>query len=402
MNDFQEGILNALIDKYEKSVLSKEGSKRNVVIRLTSKDAILRKYESMDSYLYVEIYNQDIKELDSLGYISAKFDRNDVFESLSLNMDRIDDIYSAIHRSNPRNECERFLDFLKSYECAGFLQEYILSLVDKVQHDYRVPKTLSSISETKTIFDVIQWMQNQDEEIMERDFSIKYLGDSKRFSSLKQKVCRIIYDYDSEYPYSDEDFDVDRILSYFNISKNSSAALIKNNLSFKVKDQAINLNDYGHVFYLSDEAIRDMEIKNSKFKRVITIENLTTFKGYQDDKAVIIYLAGFNNHTKQMLLKKIYEKYPDKEYLHFSDIDCGGFLIFNHLVESTGIPFKPLHMSVSDMKKPKTVLKPLTSNDVTRLKKMSTDERFKPFWEVISYMLSIGKKLEQEALDKGV
>ncbi len=399
MNDFQFGILNALIDKYEKSVLSTVGSKRNVTIKLTSRDEILSKYDSMDSYLYFEMYNQDIKGLDSLGYIIAHFDRCDVFEYLELNRNRIDDIYSVLHRKNPRNESHLFLSFLENYECNGFLKEFIASLIEKIRHDHRIPKTFSSIQEAKSIFDVIQCMENQKEEIMERDFSIKYLGDSKRFSSLKQKACRIIYDYDQDYPYSDDDFDADRILAYFNITRNSTAALIKNNLSFKVKEQNINLNEYGHVFYLSDEAISDMEILDSKFKRVITIENLTTFKGYQDKQAVIIYLAGFNNHTKQMLLKKIYERYPNKEYLHFSDIDCGGFLIFNHLVESTGIPFKPFHMSVTDMKKPRTVLKPLTSNDVTRLEKMSTDEKFKPFWEVISYMLSIGKKLEQEALD---
>lgn len=399
MNDFQKSVLNALIDKYEKSVLSKEGSERDISIKLDSKDSALKKYDAIDSYKYSEQYNQDIKELDSLGYIHGIFNKFDKFQSLLLNLDCVDNIYRILQRENPKTKCEEYISFLNSYECTGFLKEYVQSIVDKIKCTYRVPKTLPPIEEMKNVLDIVQLMGKQDEEIMERDFSIKYLGDSKIFATLKSRACKIISENDPEYPYSDEEFDVDRILSYYNITKNSSTALIKNNLCFKVHNQVIDLNSFGHIFYLSDEAIKDMQMLDSDFKKVITVENLTTFKQYQDDDAVIIYLAGFNNHTKQMLLKKIYEKYPGMEYFHFSDIDCGGFLIFNHLVESTGIPFKPLHMSVEDMNDSDIVLKPLTLNDVARLKKMSADPRFKQFWPVISYMLIVGKKLEQEALD---
>lgn len=400
MNEFQKSVLKALITKYENSVLSREGSQRSISIALTTKDKVLEKYAALDSYKYSEKYTQDLRELEAKGYVFPIFDKYDAFQEVDLNLDCVNEVYQAIGAENPKLVCSKYIRFLSSYNTDGFLKEYISNLIEKIRTTFRVPKKLESISDLKIVFDLVGLVKSQEDDIMERDFSIKYLGDSKKFADYRNRVCHLIFDNDPEYPYSDEEFHVDRVLSYFNITKNSSAVIVRNNLKFRIHNQVIDLNDYQHDFYLSDESIRDMEILDSAFDKVITIENLTSFRKYHDKDAIIIYLAGFNNHTKQMLLKKLYEKYPDKKYLHFSDIDCGGFLIFNHLVESTGIPFMPLHMDVEELKESSVVLKPLTQNDVSRLNKLLVNEKFSCFKDVIEYMLSIGKKLEQESLDE--
>ena len=175
--------------------------------------------------------------------------------------------------------------------------------------------------------------------------------------------------------------------------------MVKNNLVLKINNSIIDLNDLGYELSLSDEMIKSVSLLDSAFSKVITVENLTSFYAMNDKSAVIIYLAGFHNHTKQSLLLKIYEKYPNAEYLHFSDIDAGGFLIFNNLVEKTGIPFKPYRMNVDELKSNLNNLKRLTENDIKRLNKMKNDEKFSYFHDVISYMLENGVKLEQELLD---
>ena len=50
-------ILNELLDKYEQSKLSKEGSNRNIHISLKANHSILRDYWSEDSYLYKDQIN---------------------------------------------------------------------------------------------------------------------------------------------------------------------------------------------------------------------------------------------------------------------------------------------------------------------------------------------------------
>ena len=231
------------------------------------------------------------------------------------------------------------------------------------------------------------------EETKKRDFSAKYLGDSKLFESIQGRIIKIIKDFDGNNYASDDD-----VLSEYNIVKNSSYALVKNNLVLKINNSVINLNDFGYEISLSDEMIKSLCILDSNVYKVITVENLTSFYKLNDPDSVIIYLGGFHNHTKQSLLMKLYEKYPKAQYFHFSDIDAGGFLIFNNLVLKTGIPFIPYRMSVNELKQNHN-LKQLTENDKKRLKGLLLDSRFDLFKDVIEYMLDNNVKLEQEILD---
>jgi hypothetical protein len=227
-----------------------------------------------------------------------------------------------------------------------------------------------------------------------RDFSVKYLGDSKLFESIQGKIIKIIKNFDSNEYDNDDD-----VLAEYNIIKNSSYALVKNNLILSINKSIINLNDLGFELSLSDEMIDSLIINDCNVTKVITVENLTTFYGLDDKDAVIIYLAGFHNHTKQKLLLKIYEKFPEANYYHFSDIDAGGFLIYNNLKKKTQIPFIPYRMDINELVNNKDSLKGLTENDRKRLEKMLTEKDFEVFYNTINYMLENNVKLEQEILD---
>lgn len=108
----------------------------------------------------------------------------------------------------------------------------------------------------------------------------------------------------------------------------------------------------------------------------VSKEEITDYALNEKD-ALIIYLAGFRNHTKQHLLTKIYNKYSDLEYYHFGDIDVGGFLIFSNLKEKTGIPFIPYKMGINELQNNKERLKKLTENDKKRLLKLAENENLK-------------------------
>ena len=168
------------------------------------------------------------------------------------------------------------------------------------------------------------------------------------------------------------------------------------------EDKALAIIDLDRLrfeYSLSDEMIKNLEIINSNVTKVITVENLTSFYSLNDKDAVIIYLAGYHNHTKQALLMKIYSRYPDAEYLHFGDIDAGGFWIYHILKEKTNIPFVPYRMNVSELIENRSSLKKLSDNDTKRLNKMLSDNRFDIFKDTIEYMLNNNVKLEQELLD---
>ena len=394
IKNFEKNLLTKLLDKYEKSKLSKGGTSKNRSIKLTTKDDVLSTYTSFDSYKYTDDNDAIIRTLERQGFIKAEFN-NDSFKSLTLNLDNVDEIYNYLGRKKPSEELNSIKKVLSKFSFENFLGLFINDINHYIDEKYDYPKMYFSDSvQLNLILNIFTKMFELTDDIKKRDFSVKYLGDSKLFESVEGRIIKIIKDYDG----NNYDSDVD-VLAAYNIVKNSSYALVKNNLILKINNLVINLNDLGYEMSLSDEMIKSLILLDSNVTKVITVENLTSFYSLNDKDAVIIYLAGFHNHTKHDLLLKIYNKFPNAEYWHFSDIDAGGFLIFNNLVEKTMIPFKPYRMGIEELQGNLDKAKKLTENDKRRLNKMLMDERFVLFFNVIKFMLESNVKLEQEVLD---
>ena len=133
----------------------------------------------------------------------------------------------------------------------------------------------------------------------------------------------------------------------------------------------------------------------SGIQKVLTIENLTTFFRWQEADTLIIYLGGYHNGVRRSLLKNIYRYIPGASYLHFGDLDAGGFSILEDLKRKTGIMFRPYHMDRETFEKYQNYAKPLTASDRKRLELLARNPEYE---DVIQCMLEAGKKLEQECI----
>lgn len=393
MGAFGKDLLNGLLDKYEHSVLSK-GKSSNRKIKFTTSDKLFDSYVGPDSYKYADEYNDIVLELKNLKFIDVEYEFETI-KAVYLKIDNVDAIYDYLGRDNPKNELGRVKKVLSKYKFNNFVDDFINYVVDYInlkqeypKHYFQDAKQLDLLLKTFTKLFMI------DEDIKKRDFSARYLGDSKVFETIEHRIVRIIRDFDSNEYLTDED-----VLAAYNIVRNTSYAIIKNKLVFKLNGYVIDLNKLGYEYLLSDNMIKKLEIVKSNITKVITVENLTSFYSLDDKDALIIYLAGFHNHTKQELLKKIYSIYPEAKYYHFGDIDAGGFWIFQTLREKTNINFTPYRMCKDELISHKDNLKPLTKNDKMRLSKMKDDNRFNFFTDTINYMLENNIKLEQEVLD---
>ena len=291
------------------------------------------------------------------------------------------------------------VEILQNSQKNRFVADFVSAELDYVQKNYSWHKSyFSDENELVVILKVLNAMVMQDEEVMERDFSVKVLGDSKAFAAVKSKVISIVKKYDHELIVDEDDKDADVLMGY-NIVKNSTYALVKGNLNFRLNDQIIDLEKLGFEYSLSDEMIKKLLLLPSTCTKLITVENLTSFYKLNIANSVVIFLSGFHNHTKQMLLKKIYAAFGNIEYLHFGDIDAGGFVIYNNLLKSTQIPFKPYQMGIEQLKTQFNYAKPLTEYDKKRLGELKKNVEYSVFAEVIEFMLENSIKLEQEALD---
>ena len=238
----------------------------------------------------------------------------------------------------------------------------------------------------------VKAINSLDGEVRERNFSIANLGDSKRFASLQTKIDRILREFSGQ-----EFLDQDKPSRVLGVVANPTFAMVKNGLVFRLNGQIFDLSLISSPFSLFDTMISKMEVVGLNAKRVITIENETTFFDFNDPDAVVVYLAGFHNRIRRDLIKKIYAFCPTAEYLHWSDIDSGGFYITNHLRNDTGIPFKPFRMGIEELRKYSDLCKPLSNNDIKRLKTQLLEEEMSDFHETIGFMIEHNCKLEQEA-----
>lgn len=155
----------------------------------------------------------------------------------------------------------------------------------------------------------------------------------------------------------------------------------------------------GLGFAVNKQNLQNMEITASKpVQTVITIENLTTFFRFKRENSLIIYLGGYHNHIRRLLLQKIYEVFTTARYDHFGDIDAGGFRIYYHLKEKTGIPFNLYKMDLETLKMYEKYGKKLTENDRKRLKKLKDTKIEESERQCVDHMLKYNVKLEQECI----
>jgi hypothetical protein len=385
-------ILNELLDKYEQSKLSKEGSNRKIHISLKANHSILRDYWSEDSYLYKDQINMMLDELVRKDFISIRLSKNKELDSIDLHVESVSDIYKFIKRVNPEVVRCEVLEYLTSYVSSNhIINEFIKAISNRLQKFQSVQSYFDNLDDLKLYIKAIEAMSSLEEDTLKRNFSKKIFNDSKLFEKIEKKVLKIIREFAN-----DDIDDNDELLSFYHLVKTPTFAYIKGKLTIKVKNQVIDLSKYGHEIALSSSALLDFDVMEVSTKKVITIENLTTFVTFNDPEYIVVYLGGFHNNVKRKLLTKIYNHNTEMAFFHFGDIDAGGLLIFEDLVSKTNIPFNPYMMDIATLENHKDYWRTLTQNDKKKLESM-IDGRFA---QLVKYMIKNNCKLEQEAIQK--
>ena len=298
-------------------------------------------------------------------------------------------IYQELKRVSIKEKIMNYLHQLDEYHVEGFVKDFIDEMKKKIMHDQSLSPYLKGydLEDLDSVIKILNGMYYQDEEISFRKFSEKILNDTKKLIKYKKRILHIVHDF-----YDDSLENEDEVFEVFYIRKNPAYVYIRGNAIFKINNQLIDLKQMKQYFVLPSLCIKDLTIQNIDAKQVMTIENLTSFHDLSLNDNFYIYTNGFHNHAIQQFLIKLYDFLGDEvNYLHFGDIDAGGFHIYNDLCKKTHIPFQTYHMDVDTLKKYYIYTKKLTKNDRKRLKSMKNNE-------VITYMLKNNVKLEQEII----
>jgi len=388
MMKYEKVILDYLLDKYERSK-SFTGDNRigqSFSVKLAK---LFPKYGDEAEYELFCSVNETVSDLESKGYITSKRKKNGIINTVTLNVQFLDEIYRYISKTPKVQTNEQLISLLDTYANKNELltrfceaQKIRLSQNKKAEYfDGDIKEYEKLLKAVAVIFDV-------SEETFIRDFSVKVFGDSKTFESIKSKVKRLLFQY-GDFP------EEDTILEELNIIKNPGHVYIKGSAVIVIKGQRLDLSELNGDIAISSVLLPEISSINVTGSRVMTIENLTTFNAFREKDTFAVYLGGYHNSHRRNFIKKIYQDNPHLEYYHFGDIDAGGFYILLHLRAKTGVHFMPYHMGIPELQKFRSYTKPLTDNDKKRLAALNGSE----FSDTVNYMLEHDCKLEQEALD---
>lgn len=391
MSKFHLEILNYLLDKYERSVLSKNGSQKNIRIFVKIRK-LFPKYDNSDYYsqrLLIDEACHDLAQLHIL-YLSIN---DDGIVDIQLNLLSIQKAYDMASRVDLANYRHLAISLLKNINVvSNWLDIFKKDMIDQIENFKNVSKYLDILNENEIIdiFKILNGLERQEQEISLRKFSLKILKDSKCLETMKSKIINIINDY-----YSLHFIDENELFSHFNVIKNPGFIYLYGHIIIELNQQVIDLGQLNSPFSLTSETIKQLNILDIQDHYILTIENLTSFYDTHIDDTLTVYLGGYHNSLRRELLLKIYHFNHQLHFYHFGDIDAGGFYIYLHLKEKTKIPFQTLAMNKKVLQLYSDYTKKLTQNDRIRLTKLKDSMND----DVIYYMLENNCKLEQEIVN---
>jgi hypothetical protein len=396
--EYEEKILTYLVDNYRKSKKDSGDNKTNRRTQVKP-DKIYKKYNANDGdFEEISRLNQVVNELTDKGFTYSTTETfGTQIQGIYLVDERILDIekylsdkYGYVSKDMQIEQLQLLVD---CYKNVSPICEKECAILSESVDNRKIPK---NYEELDAVFKAISFIENNQTDLYIREVSMKVYGDSKFFENVTlQPVCTLLRKYSDRT--IEENELIDEILVDYHIYKEPQKLCIKGNLVITISGNDVDLSGFseGIEIMASDLTnIQSIKICASKF---MTIENRTSFLRYKDDDTVTFYLGGYANRYQREFIKIIHDTNPDTKYMHFGDIDAGGFWIHHNLCQITGINFALFYMSSDELKNKEyeSCLHGLTENDIARLKELKEMDLYA---YTVNYMLENNVKLEQEII----
>ena len=413
MKRYDAYILNKLLDSYERSSLSRGTNQIHVSIAFPFNRKTIPEYFDESSLVFEDVHEQlqALEEKDLVRLVWKKGHEGNILQKCLLNTEKVGQAYRLAGRrplAEKEREAERICrDCLVSCgQDREPLRAFAQFLLDRLEKGKSI-QAYADLDQPDQLQLLLQMLgavldHGQQEPCFLREFSIQIFHDSKTAEKLVGKTARILAAFS---PREDlQGLDPDQILAEYNIYRNPSWIMMKGFAGMEVGEQSLDLSKIPGGLAITDQAVPSVHWEKEKAPSVVlTIENLTSFHRFSRQeidggRVLCLYLGGYVNRIRREFLKELYRQMPDALYLHFGDIDCGGFFIYRHLRDSSGIPFETWHMDLQTYLACLPSGKALTEHDRRTLADMLGGAWQPEQKALFSRMLKEGRKIEQEAV----
>lgn len=402
---YEERILQTLLDSYERSRLSRGENEVAVHIAFPITPKTMPIYFDENSLAYEEIHGT-AGHLEEMGYTCSVWKggkKNHILQKIVLCDEKVDEIYRHLGRVPEKQMQQAQLAVLQELktECSTpVARNFICWLMKRLEQGKTVKEylNLDDTEGSRRLIRAIHRIETNQKEIYIREFSVQCFGTVRNWKRNPGLIGKIFRRFSDDM----EDMDNDVILAEYGIYRTPNYVYVKGSGRLRIgtpEAYDIDLRSLRQGIGLSGEDLDGLEWKvDVSVKRIITIENLTTFFRWEEPDSVLIYLGGYHNAVRRKFLQKLYQVFPEAEYFHFGDIDVGGFEIYEDLCRRTGIPFTTYKMGISELEQYEQYTRELTENDRKRMDSLLNNEAYENVWPILRYMKEHGKKLEQESI----
>ena len=401
-DDFKKDILQCLIRKYQRRAANHNQTNRRIAM---SPKELYRDYHENNSDISVkERLNQAADELECQRMITIeRLKYSDEIRKIYLREDTVSSIYELLEREygvTPRDFLKGKVQLMMDAYSHGDRKtnsKTILNYYSKtLRRQMENPSYEIDPAHIEANLKMLAFLESNKEEIYTREASMLVYGDSKWFQENNyDEICNIIRGA-LGLPEKDGE-PKDGILDEFHLMPNEQDIFIRGQWKIKWHDTEIDTAGLKGGISLSSADIADIKRVSIEAPALMTIENHTSFQRMKAAGVAYMYLGGFASRFQLAFLKKVIADNPRITYMHFGDIDAGGFWIHRQLCEVSGKDFQMYQMGIEQLadKRFASCLKPLTDNDMARLRPFAEME---PYRETVSYMLEHNVKLEQEII----
>lgn len=412
MKDYRSLILNALLDKYERSKHYTDPIRATRGIFLPYDRQHLPDYWIDTTADFRLEINRVTQELAARGLITIKWSRfapGQTVEKVALNLERVAEAYTLVGRTPPWEKEEKMrsvaLSWLPKWKQEGFwgaiFLEKLLSALDR-----KVPLPagwqLEEAELLEEVCRVLDALPGLVEEVPRRIFSLQVLGHSKRLEEIESRFLRVVREF---WPEGQGLEDKDELLAELGIVPNPQHIYIAGPLILTGPSGSLDLSLFSPAVGLPVAMAFTHRVTELGASRIITVENLTPFyllASGAPSNTLCLYLGGYPNRSRREFLRQLYtlarQKGQEVEFYHWGDLDLGGFRIFHHLCSRSGIPFRPYKMDRETYLQHLAYGLPFNKPYRAQLESLLSHTGFACFHEVIREMLLQGKRLEQESI----
>jgi hypothetical protein len=436
-------LLNALLDKYERSMAYRSGepSARRILLKLYDGkgQTDFPFYDISDHDRRMEI-NATIEELTAQGVLAFEWlrgERAHLIAKVWLPYDQLEQAYRLVGRSPKATTVDSILEQAKRYakqlntDWAKQYFEYILQKGNqKRDFGHIIPQEDAT---RRDLWKVIAYLDahvdthvnarpnvhpnthpnalpnahpyphhETELEIVERVFSMRLFADSKRFEqALRSKLLSILRNYldiDKIYDTDEELLRQIGIVKYPEYFEFCGALTLSNNYG---------ATDFASMSHGSSLNIVDLQTGTltipEHIKRILTIENRANYFDYiaktKEPSELVLYHGGQYSPSKKKFFIAISNVMPkDCAWLHWGDIDLGGFLMLARLRREINPAITPYRMHVTELVTYRPYTRAISGGYADKLRGLQRKAELADCSSCIGYMIEQKIRLEQESM----